>query len=303
MIAAGIDAGGTKIEVQLFNTDWQVVKRKRIASPTDYDQLVAEIADQISWVDAQVGKIIPVGLGFPGLIDQNTGFALTANLPTTGRPLPSDINAACGRKITFVNDCRALALSEAVFGHGKGHRTVLSLILGTGIGGGIAIDGVLWPGPNNISGEFGHTPLAAHLVQEFDLPLLRCGCGRIGCVETLISGPGLSRLAAALTGVQASPQELINMRAIDPSMQHVWGIWCKITSELLRSLILTVDPDVIILGGGLSKIDGVAADLQTTLHNIQLAALRDTRILCAQGGDASGARGAAFAALHEVQHG
>lgn len=302
MIAAGIDAGGTKIEVQLFNADWLVVESKRIASPTDYDQLVAAIADQISWVDAQVGKIIPVGLGFPGLIDRNTGFALTANLPTTGRPLPRDINVACGRNITFLNDCRALALSEAVFGHGKGHRTVLSLILGTGIGGGIAIDGVLWSGPNDISGEFGHTPLAAHLVQEFDLPLVRCGCGRMGCVETLIAGPGLARLAAALTGIQASPPELMHLRATNPTIQRVWDIWCKITAELLHSIILTVDPDVIILGGGLSKIDSIAADLQIALHGIQLAALRDTRILCAQGGDASGARGAAFAALHEARH-
>jgi N-acetylglucosamine kinase len=302
MIAAGIDLGGTKIEVQLFDVDWQVVASKRIATPSDYDQLVAGVADQVAWIDAQSDQIIPVGLGLPGLIDSNTGFALMANLPANGKLFSQDINRACGRNISCVNDCRALALSEAVFGHGLGHRTVLSLILGTGVGGGIAVDGALWSGPNDIAGEFGHTPLAAHLMQEFNLPLVRCGCGRIGCIETLIAGPGLTRLAVALTGVKMTPPELVALRGTDPAVRRVWNIWCKITAELLHSLILTVDPDVIVLGGGLSQIDGVAADLQTALRNIQLAALCETPILCAQGGDASGARGAAFAALLEVRH-
>ncbi len=302
MIAAGIDAGGTKFETQLFNEDWQVVDSKRISTPTDYNELVATIAEQISWIDSLVGKTIPVGIGFPGLIDRNTGLAMSSNLPATGQPLPKDINAAAGRKITFVNDCRALALSEAVFGYGQGHRTVLSLIFGTGIGGGITVDGVLWAGPKDVAGEFGHSPLAAHLVQEFDLPLIRCGCGRMGCVETLISGPGLTRLATALTGMQLSPPELTKLRTTDPDAQRVWNIWCKITAELLHSLILTIDPDVIILGGGLSKIEGIATDLQAALYDIQLATLSNTQILCAQGGDASGARGAALAAFHEAHH-
>lgn len=302
MIAAGIDLGGTKIEVQLFDADWQVVGSKRISTPSDYDQLVAAVAGQIAWADAQSGQIIPVGLGLPGLIDRNTGRALMANLPANDRLFSQDINTACGRDIVFVNDCRALALSEAVFGHGRGHRTVLSLILGTGVGGGIAVDGALWSGPNDIAGEFGHTPLAANIVHEFDLPLVRCGCGRMGCVETLIAGPGLTRLAAALTGITATPPELVEMRNTNPAVQRVWEIWCQITAELLHSLILTVDPDVIVLGGGLSQVDGVATDLQNALRDIQLAALCDTPILCAQGGDASGARGAAFAALQEAAH-
>lgn len=302
MIAAGIDLGGTKIEVQLFDADWQVVDSKRIATPSDYDQLVAAVADQVAWVDAQSDQIIPVGLGLPGLTNRNTGFALMANLPANGEPFSQDINRACDRNITCLNDCRALALSEAVFGHGLGYRTVLSLILGTGVGGGIAVDGALWSGPNDIAGEFGHTPLAAHLMREFNLPLVRCGCGRMGCIETLIAGPGLTRLAAALMGIKMPPRELVALRGTDPAVQRVWNIWCKITAELLHSLILTVDPDVIVLGGGLSQIDGVAADLQTALHDIQLAALNETPILCAQGGDASGARGAAFAALFEVRH-
>lgn len=302
MIAAGIDLGGTKIEVQVFDADWQIAHSKRVATPSDYGALVAAVADLVAWVDAQVGRTVPVGLGFPGLIDRKTGLAITANLSTAGQPFPQDVVTACKRQITCVNDCRALALSEAVFGHGKGHRTALSLILGTGVGGGIAVDGALWTGPNDISGEFGHTPLPAHLVQAFDLPVVRCGCGRMGCVETLIAGPGLVRIAKSKTGRNVTPQELIALRGSDPAMQNVWDIWCQITAELLHSLILTVDPDVIIMGGGLSQIVGVADDLTAALGDIQLAAVSDTPILCAQGGDASGARGAAFAAVQEASH-
>jgi predicted NBD/HSP70 family sugar kinase len=302
MIAAGIDLGGTKIEVQLFDADWQVVDCKRIPTPQDYAALVAAVAEQIAWADARAGGAIPIGLGFPGLTDRNTGLALTANLPTTGKPFLTDINAACGRVITCVNDCRALALSEAVFGFGKGYRTVLSLILGTGVGGGIAVNETLWAGPNDIAGEFGHTPLPAHLVKQFDLPVVRCGCGRTGCAETLIAGPGLSRLAKSLTGRDISPPELVKLRAGDPALQRVWDIWAMLTAELLHSLILSVDPDVIVLGGGLSQVDGVATALQSALRTTQLAALSQTPILCAQGGDASGARGAAFAAFHEAHN-
>ena len=164
MIAAGIDAGGTKIEVQLFDDDWQVVGSNRVATPKDYNQLVVAVVEQVYWADLQAGKAIPVGLGFPGLIDRNTGLALTANLPATGKPLPRNINKICGRDITFLNDCRALDLSEAVFGFGQGHKTVLSFILGTDIGRGISVDGTLWSGPNDFVGEFGHLPLPAHMV-------------------------------------------------------------------------------------------------------------------------------------------
>jgi predicted NBD/HSP70 family sugar kinase len=164
MIAAGIDAGGTKIEVQLFDDDWQVIGSNRIPTPKDYNQLVVAVVEQVYWADRQAGKAIPVGLGFPGLIDRNTGLALTANLPATGKLLPRDINKICGRDITFLNDCRALALSKAVFGFGQGHKTVLSFILGTGIGRGITVHGTLWLGPNDIAGEFGHLPLPAQMV-------------------------------------------------------------------------------------------------------------------------------------------
>ena len=116
MIAAGIDAGGTKIEMHLFDADWQIVDFNRMPTPTDYKKLVAAVVEQVYWVERKVGRAIPVGLAFPGLIDRKTGLALTANLSATGQPLQRDINKVPGRIITFVYDCRALVLSEAVFG-------------------------------------------------------------------------------------------------------------------------------------------------------------------------------------------
>ena len=135
---------------------------------------------------------------------------------------------------------------------------------------------------------------------EFDLPLMRCGCGRIVCFETLIAVAGLTRLAAALAAIQTFVPGLMQLRSSDLAIQRVGDIWCKITAELLHSLILTVDLNVIILGGGLSKIDGMAANLQTALYDTLLSPLKDTEILCAQGSDASGARGAAFMAWQNV---
>ena len=136
MIAAGIDLGGTKIEAQLFDAGWQRVTARRIATPADYPTLVGAVADQIAWAEAQGGAGIAVGIAAAGLVNPATGLALTANLPASGKPFPADIAAAAGRPVTYVNDCRAQALSEARFGAGRGFATVLGLNLGTGLAGG-----------------------------------------------------------------------------------------------------------------------------------------------------------------------
>lgn len=299
MTAIGIDLGGTKIETQVFDRDWQVVARNRVPTPKQYPALVTALADQIAWADTVSGGTFPVGVGAAGLVNPNTGLALTANLCASGQPLPADISKAVGRHVTYVNDCRALALSEAVFGVGKGHRVVMSLILGTGIGGGVTIDEALLLGPTLTGGEFGHTSAPAHLVAQHDLPIVQCGCGRMGCIETYIAGPGLSRLAKALTGQDLTPPEIADQRAGE--MAQVWGLWCDLTADLLRGLTLTVDPDIIVLGGGLSQIKRVDADLSTALRRAQIADFGIPDVVLAAGGDTSGARGAACAALQESQ--
>ena len=135
MNAIGIDLGGTKMEAQVFDDAWSVAARRRRDTPKDYVDLVTELADLIRWADAQTSGPVPVGIGAAGLVNPKTGLALTANLVATGQPFPADIARAVGRPVTYVNDCRALALSEAIFGQGKGRRTVMALILGTGVGG------------------------------------------------------------------------------------------------------------------------------------------------------------------------
>ncbi|MDB2501505.1 ROK family protein [Planktomarina temperata] len=212
----------------------------------------------------------------------------------TGQPFPADIARAVGRPVTYVNDCRALALSEAIFGQGKGHRTVMALILGTGVGGGIAVDGAILQGPTHTGGEFGHTSAPAHLVAEHDLPIWRCGCGRMGCIETYIAGPGLARLAKHILGTDLTTVEIAARRDIDTG--PVWQVWCDFSADLLHTLTLTADPDLIVLGGGLTHIDGLVEDLSATARRAQIGDFAVPEIVLAQGGDTSGARGAAYAA-------
>lgn len=302
MIAAGIDLGGTKIEAQVFAPDWTLAERRRIDTPRDYAALVAAMADQIAWAEAIAGRRLAVGVAAAGLVNPLTALALTANLPATGHPFPADIARAAGRAITYLNDCRALTLSEAVFGVAKGMSPVVGLILGTGIGGGVAVDGRLIPGPAMVGGEFGHTAAPAHLVVTHGLPVVRCGCGRSGCAETLIAGPGLSRIARHVTGRTLTPPEIATARATDPQMAQVWDIWCALVAELLMTLTVTIDPAIIVLGGGLSRIAGVADDLTRALRAAQLPGFAIPRIVLAEGGDSSGARGAAFAAHLEAKH-
>ncbi len=294
MIAAGVDLGGTKTETQIFDANWQVAGNRRDPTPKNYAALIETLANQIEWARAQAGPDLAIGIGGAGLVNPATGLVLAANLCASGHPLPADISEAVGQPITYINDCKALALSEAVFGAGRGHRRVLSITLGTGIGGGIAMDGKLFQGPTQMEGEVGHTSAPAHLVVKHGLPMVACGCGRRGCAETLISGPGLTRLAETLMGQSLTPREIADRRGGD--MQKVWTLWCDLVADLLRNLNLTIDPDIIVLGGGLSLIAGVGDDLSDALKRAQLADFAIPPIAIAQGGETSGARGAAYAA-------
>jgi N-acetylglucosamine kinase len=205
--------------------------------------------------------------------------------------------------VTYVNDCRALTLSEAVFGAARGLSPVAGLILGTGIGGGVAIGGRLVPGPAMVGGEFGHFAAPAHLVAAHGLPVYRCGCGRMGCTETYLAGPGLTRLCAHLTGRALSPPQIAAQKGEDPAIAGVWAVWTAFAAELLITLTFVIDPAAIVLGGGLSQIPGVADDLSAALSQAQLPGFAVPRVMVAAAGDASGARGAAFAALQEAGDG
>ncbi|MEJ6397401.1 ROK family protein [Yoonia sp. 208BN28-4] len=299
-IAAGIDIGGTKIEVQVFDSAWTTIARQRVATPTNYPALLTAVTDVIGWARDQSASPLPVGIGAAGLVNPATGLALAANLPASGHPFPADIAEHAGQPVTYINDCRALAVSEAVFGAGQPYRTVASIIMGTGIGGGICIEGHILTGPTATGGELGHTAAPAHVVAAHNLPIVQCGCGRMGCIETLVAGPGLQRIAKHLTGADLSPQEIAARRHDD--MAQVWDVWCALAAELVLGLTLTVDPDVIVLAGGLSRITGIADDLAKAAAAAQFGGFGIPPIVLAQGGDASGARGAAYVAWQD-QHG
>jgi len=295
MIAAGIDLGGTKIEAQVFDSAWNRVETHRIPTPKSYPNLVQAMAAQIAWIEAQYPNL-PIGIAAAGLINPATGLALTANLPATGHPFPDDIAEAAGRQITYVNDCRAQALSEAVFGAASGYNTALSLNLGTGLAGGIVVNGRLLPGPSGLGGEFGHFALPAHVIASHNLPLVQCGCGRVACTETLIAGPGLARIHTHVTGETLTPEAITTGTHPD-----TMRIWLNLTAELIHTLTMIVDPEVIVLAGGLSRAPDLIPQLTQALQKAQLPGYGAPLIRLAEGGDTTGARGAAYAATLEQE--
>lgn len=300
LIAAGIDLGGTKIEAQIFDSGWNRVTSNRISTPKTYPELIAALTQQIAWIDSHIPNL-PIGIAAAGLVNPATGLALTANLPATGHPFPADIETAANRPITYINDCRAQALSEAQFGAAIGYRTVLTLNLGTGLAGGIVTNGHLLPGPTGLGGEFGHFALPAHVIATHNLPLLPCGCGRLACTETLIAGPGLSRIVSHLTNRILPPEDIVANRSTDVQLATCWAIWCELAAELIHTLCLTVDPDCIVLAGGLSRAPGLIQDLTAALTKSALPGYSTPLILLAQGGDTTGARGAAYVAYTNGQ--
>jgi predicted NBD/HSP70 family sugar kinase/fructoselysine-6-P-deglycase FrlB-like protein len=299
-----IDLGGTKIEACLFDARLETLERRRSATPDSYPALLDALVEAAGWLRTQAGGALPVGVGLPGLIDPRTGVSLTANLAATGHTLAADLSARLGQEVPVGNDCKCFALSEANGGAGEGFSTVFGLILGTGIGGGVCRDGRLVMGYNGLPGEVGHIALPAQLIAAHGLPVLPCGCGRAGCYETLASGPGLERLARHLAGVEAAPARIAaGAAAGEADMAAVFAVWLDLLAELLHTVQLTVDPDCVVLGGGLSRIEGLPARLAEAFARRHLPGVRAPAIVAARHGDASGVRGAAMLARQAWERG
>lgn len=300
--AGGIDIGGTKIEASVFDEYWLPVSTRRIATPqVSYQALVTAIAEQAHWLAEQSSvEDMPIGIGIPGLHNAQSGFAFTANLPASGHPFRDDLKEAIGLDVFFGNDCDLFAYSEAVLGAGKGHKTVFGLILGTGIGGGVCHDDKLVQTLNSAAGEVGHLSISGALVQEFDLPILLCGCGRLGCYETFAAGPGISRLSKMVTGENLEAPEIAAKAADgDAGAMRVMEIWRRLVAALISDLQVTIDPDCIVLGGGLSNIPEVAEFVAEALPEVLLRESTPPVVSIAKYGDSSGTRGAALAAVME----
>lgn len=291
----GMDVGGSKIEACLFDERFRPLERRRVETAcATYEELLDCIVGEARWLDERAGRAVELGIGLPGLVDHATGRALTSNLPATGRPLREDLVTRLGRGVAMANDCKCFALSEANGGAGDGSETTLGLILGTGVGGGVAHHGRLVLGHNDLPGELGHLGIPARFVAEWGLPLLPCGCGRVGCYETLVSGPGLVRLAGRHDGAERSPAEIAGLaRTGDGAMTATMREWLALLAELIHTAQCTIDMDCVVLGGGLSRIPDVAQMLADAYRARQIAG-RETRFAVARFGDASGTRGAAM---------
>jgi fructokinase len=278
----GVDLGGSKIEALALDPSGREVFRKRVPTPRgDYGATLAAVASLVR--DAGEGS---VGVGMPGALSHVNGLVKNANSTwLNGRPLQQDLERVVEREIRLENDANCFALSEAMDGAGKGARVVFGVILGTGVGGGIAIDGKIIAGINAIAGEWGHNPLP--LPGPADLPLPGCYCGRAGCVETYLSGPGLSRDHEARTGKRLAPEEIVH----DSESMN------RYEERLARSLatvINVLDPNVIVLGGGMSNVERLYTEVPRLWTRYVFSDHVATRLERNAHGDSSGVRGAAW---------
>lgn len=291
----GVDLGGSKIEVALLDEDGSVRFRHRITAPQgDYAATVAAVAGLVKQADSQAGGSATVGIGIPGTISPATGLVKNANSTwLNGQPLDRDIEAALGGPVRVANDANCFALSEAVDGAAAGAHAVFGVILGTGVGGGVVIGGRVLTGANAIAGEWGHNPLP--WPEPGELPGPACWCGRRGCIETWVSGPALARIHMEETG-QFLAAEGIADRAAEGDAGAA-GCMARFETRLARALahmVNILDPDIIVLGGGLSNIARLYENLPRLWEEWIFSDRVVTRIMPPLHGDSSGVRGAAW---------
>jgi fructokinase len=279
----GVDLGGTKIEAIALARDGREIFRQRVTTPRgDYPGTVAAVSALAN--DIGAGSL---GIGIPGAISRATGLVKNANSTwLNGRPLKQDLERSLSRPVRIENDANCFALSEAVDGAGKDARAVFGVILGTGVGGGIVIERKVLVGRNAIAGEWGHNALP--LPGEQDLPLPPCYCGRAGCIETYLSGPALEREHLALTGQSRSAKEIA---ALDG---EALARYVERLARALGNVINVLDPDVIVLGGGLSNIQRLYSDVPRLWQSYVFSDEVATRLARPVHGDSSGVRGAAW---------
>ncbi|MBI2308351.1 MAG: ROK family protein [Rhodocyclales bacterium] len=290
----GVDLGGSKIEAAAFDGRAELARR-RIATPAgDYRATVGAVAALVEALENQLGRRGSVGVGTPGAESALTGRIKNANSTCLiGQPLQRDLQALLQRPVRLANDANCFALSEAVDGAGTGAEVVFGVILGTGVGGGIVVRGQVLAGANSIAGEWGHNPLPAPDAGE--LPPPPCYCGRAGCIETWLSGPALARDHAATAGETLTP-ELIATRAAagDAACEATLARYEARLAKALATVINVVDPDVIVLGGGLSNLDRLYTNVPRLWAPHVFSDDIATRLAKHAHGDSSGVRGAAW---------
>jgi len=289
----GIDFGGTKVEAAALDEAGNVVKRIRTANPGDYDLAVICVRDLVRAIESDLGGRCPVGIGAPGSVSPTSGLMRNSNsLYLNGRRFKEDLDVALDRPVRIANDADCFALSEATDGAGAGAKTVFGVILGTGCGGGLVVDGQLIQGANGIGGEWGHVPLPWADASETPGP--ECYCGQKGCLEQWISGTGLQRDYRAQTGRNLAGEEIV--RVIADADLEAGAALNRLIDRLGRALALIcniVDPNAIVIGGGLSQVSEIYPTLPAIISCHAFSDAWSAKIAPARWGDSSGVRGAA----------
>jgi fructokinase len=293
MIRIGVDFGGTKIEAAALDPAGDFLARLRVPNPGAYDAAVGDVRDLILRVEQAAGGAGTVGVGLPGSPSPRDGLMRNANATfLNGRPFQQDLQAALGRPVRLANDANCLTLSEAFDGAAAGAGSAFGVIVGTGVGGGLVVGGQIVEGANGLGGELGHVPLPWMTAEEFPGP--ECWCGRRGCLETMVSGAGVRLDHARRTGLTLeAPAVVIAARAGDPAARATLDAYISRLGRALALVVNIVDPEVFVLGGGLSNVEDLYDRLPDIVAAHVFGGVWSGRIMQARWGDSSGVRGAA----------
>lgn len=292
----GLDIGGTKIELAIFNEELERQDTLRRPTPkADYREFLSAIEDMVAEADRRTGRQGSIGIGMPGFVDAE-GRAVSANVPCINRQeVNRDVRERLARPVAFENDVKAFVLSEVQGGAAAGAERAIGVVLGTGLAAGLCIRGELYRGRQNAAGEYGHLPLSVVVQQRYQLPLRNCGCGLRGCVERYLAGPGLEWLCEFTgSGYGDIATLLLGLRAGAEAAENVFSMYIDCLASLFAELTLVLDPDVIVLGGGLSNIHEIYDRLAPVVCLHLFAGLTAPEIVPPKFGDSSGVRGAAL---------
>jgi len=292
----GIDLGGTKIEILAIDRDGRELLRRRVTTPREnYDEVIAAMRDLVLEAERELGARGSVGVAIPGTISPFTGLVKNANATRlNGHPLDKDLAGTLGREVRVANDANCFVLSEASDGAAAGRDVVFGIIAGTGVGGGVCVGGRVLIGAHAIAGEWGHNPLPRPSPEEVrDAP--QCYCGRRGCIETWCSGPALAKQYEGLSGTRADPAAIAGLAAQgDPAATQVFDNFLDRFARAIATVVNILDPDAIVIGGGLSNIDALYGELPPRVEAHAFSAQGPSLIVKNRHGDSSGVRGAAW---------
>jgi fructokinase len=293
----GVDLGGTKTEAIALAADAVVARQRRVQTPRDYAASIDAIARLVDEVEAETGCTGTVGVGIPGVVSRTTSLVKNANSTwLIGHALQTDLEARLDRPVRIANDANCFALSEASDGAAAGASVVFGVIIGTGCGGGVVVNGAVLTGPNAIAGEWGHNPLP--WPDEGERPGPECYCGKRGCLESFISGPGFARDYAVHAGVAIGSIDAAGVvaRASAGDAQATGALdrYAHRVARGLATIVNVVDPDVIVLGGGMSNVTRLYAEVPPLIQPLVFGEKFNTRLVQNVHGDSSGVRGAAW---------